>query len=203
MSDDIYNRQKTINLNSNIKVIVSGVGGIGYNFVIQLAMSGVKDIYMFDPDVIEASNLNRLPIPFSFIGKNKADCAKLMVEQMRNDVNIMSFPYKFSERMLPSNMTFDWFVDCTDIFETQLINQEFAKANNMKYVKLGYDGERIGIHDKIGMWNDGEPEVDGYTVTPSWVVPANIVAGMAVAKIMKYPQHEMSCEISDFFNFKH
>jgi len=200
MLDDVYKRQETLELNKNIKVGILGIGGIGYNFALQLAMSGVKDIYMFDADVIESSNLNRLPVPMTFIGKNKAVCAKLMIEQMRTDTNIMAFPYNFSEKFLPSE-PLDWMVDCTDVYSTQLENEKIAKARGMKYMKIGYDGERIGIHNSIGKWGTGE-ETDGYTVTPSWVVPAAMVAGLAVAKIMKYPTYELGDYIYNFFTRK-
>lgn len=194
---ELYNRQQTLKLNTDISVIIVGCGGVGFNFGLQLAMSGVKKIYLFDNDVIEESNLNRLPVPWSVIGKNKASILKQMIDQIRPNLNVLAFPYKFKEVMLPHSKV-DWLVDCTDKIKTQEELQSIALNHSIKYVKLGYDGERIGIHNRVGTWTAGE-EVDGYTITPSWVVPASIVASMAVAKLLKYNDKELVANINTFF----
>ena len=47
------------------------------------------------------------------------------------------------------------------------------------------------------MWGEAP---DGYVVIPSWVVPAVIIAAMAVAKIMKYPDAEVVSSVKGIFN---
>ena len=49
----MYSRQETMNVNSNQSIVVVGCGGVGFNVVLQLVMSGVNNIYVFDYDEIE------------------------------------------------------------------------------------------------------------------------------------------------------
>jgi len=158
-------------------------------------MSGIEKIYAFDPDIIEESNLNRLDIPYKFIGKNKADVAKIVVNMLRPDCTFYAMPFRFNDA---HNLQTDWLIDCTDNAESQDTNFKIAKAQGMKYCKAGYNGTNISINDKVAEWGDAP---DGYTVIPSWVVPASIVAALTVAKILKYNTKEMGCDIEKLFNF--
>jgi hypothetical protein len=78
--------------------------------------------------------------------------------------------------------------------ESQIRNQEIAKKKGMKYVKAGYDGEHISLSNVVAEWGE---TVDGYTIVPSWVVPASVIAALTVAKIMKYYKGEVSLYLKD------
>jgi hypothetical protein len=191
---DLYNRQEKLNLNTDVSIAVVGCGGIGYWVCKFAAMAGIEKIYCFDFDTIELHNLNRLDLSEKFIGMNKADAVKMVVEELRSECTIIAMPYKFGDMHKPNT---DWLVDCTDDDTVQLENQKIAEAQNMRYVKAGYDGEGMGIHDRVAEW--GVDEFDGYRVVPSWVVPATIVAAMTIAKIQKYEDHEMVTSIQGIF----
>lgn len=181
---DLYDRQKKLKLNIPKKVAVVGCGGIGFHVAKFLAMSGVEYIELFDPDVFEEHNLNRIDVPYRFIGKNKAEVAKKMINSLREGCTVYDFPFKFNEL----NVGFDWVVDCTDNTDSQLVNQDLANKMGARYFKAGYDGENFGIHNTIAEWGES---TDGYTVVPSWVCPAVMVAALAVAKVLKY--HDAEC----------
>jgi len=190
----LYDRQKTLELKTPKKIAVVGCGGIGYWVAKFLAMSGCETLHLYDPDVLEEHNLNRLDIPLKFIGKNKADVTKQAILFLRDEATVYSYPFKFSD--LESG--YDWIVDCTDNSKSQLENQEIARRMNAKYFKAGYDGEGFGIHNTIAEWGES---TDGYTITPSWVVPAVTVAALAVAKIMKYHDAECISSVKHLFRF--
>ena len=191
---DLYNRQKTLDLNIPKKVAVVGCGGIGYWVAKFLAMSGAEHIELYDPDIIEEHNLNRLDIPFRFIGKNKADVTKEAILSIRDEATVFAYPFIFSDL----TDDYDWVIDCTDDGDSQIKNQEIARKIGSKYFKAGYDGEGFGIHDTVAEWGES---TDGYTIVPSWVVPAVVVASLAVAKIMKYPDKEVISSIPHLFRF--
>jgi len=173
-------------------VSVVGCGGIGYWVAKILAMSGVGKILLYDPDILEEHNLNRLDIPDRFLGKNKADVTKLAINGIREECICYSFPFPFNDMAEKT----DWVIDCTDKVKAQIENQDLARAMGAKYFKAGYDGENFGIHNSVAEWGeDGE----GYTIVPSWAVPAMIVASMAVAKIMKYPDKEVVSSVDKLF----
>lgn len=192
---DLYERQKDISMNTNIKVAVIGLGGVGYWVAKFLAMSGVNEFYLFDNDTLEIHNLNRLDLPISVLGKNKADIAKLVIQNIRPDVLIKSVPFKFKSEFLRARV--NMVIDCTDKLDSQKMVSEYAKSNNIQYMKVGYDGTHITVANKVAGWGES---YDGYQITPSWVVPAVMVASMAVGVILKYYGKEVSTDINNLYN---
>lgn len=192
----MYSRQESMNINNNQSIVVIGCGGVGFNVVLQLVMSGVNNIYVFDHDNIEEHNLNRLSIPYNTIGRKKVDVVKEMALIMRPGINIKSFPCKFNSRLIPNGI--DYIMDCTDVFNAQVSNKKIADELNIKYMKVGYDGESMSINDNIGMWDTGDTP-DGYTVTPSWCVPAIVIASLAVAKVLKYTDKEFNGNLINLY----
>lgn len=192
-----YERQDLIQgINNNIKVCVVGCGGIGFHVAKGLAMSGVETIYAFDPDTLEESNLNRLDVTTDFIGMNKADMVKQVIKSLRPNCTVKPFPFPMKEHTYPKGV--DWVIDCTDKHEAQLMNQKMADSFGAKYLKAGYDGERMSLNDRVATWDAGETQ-DGYRTTPSWAVPAIIIAYLAVGKVLKYHGGEMGCHMKDFY----
>jgi len=190
---DLYDRQKTLELKTNQSITVVGCGGIGFWVAKFAVMSGIENIYLFDPDILEEHNFNRLDIPDKFLGQNKAVITKLIINSIRPQCSVYSYPYKFSETYDTGT---DWLIDCTDNYESQIENQRIAKMKGMKYVKAGYDGEGFSIHNSVAEWGEAD---DGYQIVPSWVVPASIVAAMIVAKIVKYTKSECVTDIKGLF----
>jgi molybdopterin/thiamine biosynthesis adenylyltransferase len=191
---DLYNRQEKLKLDSSMTVTVVGCGGIGYWVGKILAMSGIQKILLFDPDTLEEHNLNRLDIPLKYVGKNKADMTKGAIQGIRPEVVCYAFPFPYGDLAEKT----DWVIDCTDDSEAQLKNQEIAGKLGAKYFKAGYDGEGFGIHNTVAEWGES---TEGYTIVPSWSVPAMIVACLAVAKVMKYPDKEVISSVGHLFRF--
>lgn len=191
--NELYDRQKSLELDYTISVSVVGTGGVGYWVAKYLAMSGIEKMYLYDPDVLEETNLNRIDLTIESLGKNKADITRDMINVIRPMASVISFPFKYLKH---TAIKTDWIIDCTDKIDSQILNQEIANNLGSKYVKAGYDGTRISISDSVGEWGES---AGGYTIVPSWVVPASIVAAMTVAKIMKFNTKELSTDISRMF----
>jgi molybdopterin/thiamine biosynthesis adenylyltransferase len=194
----IYDRQESLNLNTNQKIIVVGVGGVGWHVAKGLAMAGVSDIAMFDNDVVEIHNLPRLDVPTNTLGKNKATLLKSFIDQMRPDNDVVAYPFRFNSVVHDGIERYDWFVDCTDNHESQLNNQTFARENGIKYVKVGYNGSHITVANVVAEW-DANPDgsADCYTIVTSFIWPSIIVAGIAINKILTNSDKECSIDIND------
>jgi len=190
----MYDRQETLQLKTPTVTIV-GAGGIGFWAAKFAAMSGIEKIYIFDPDTIEESNLNRLDLTIEHIGRNKADVAKEAIVALRPYISVYAMPFILLEHTFEKT---DWLIDCTDKIKSQTDNQAIANKFGSKYVKAGYNGESITIANSVATWGEAP---DGYTVTPSWVVPSVVVAAMTVAKIMKYESKEISTKIEKMFEY--
>ena len=197
---DFYTRQETMGLNTDKKVVVVGVGGVGWHVAKGLAMAGVEDITVFDMDTVEIHNLSRLDIPYGCLGKNKATLLKEFVDQMRPDNQFKGVPYKFNPDVVDMSDV-DILVDCTDNHESQLRNQQVARDNDLQYMKVGYNGSHITIADSVAEW-DANPEgsQDGYTIIPSYISPAIIVAGLAINTILTDGDREISVDINDLYS---
>lgn len=195
MTNPLYDRQKKLDLQTDMSITVVGVGGVGFWVAKFAAMSGIEEIHLFDDDTIEYHNLNRLDIPDKFLGRNKADVGQIIIRSIRPDCNVKAFAMKLRDYMFPKT---DWLVDCTDNYESQVKNQAIAKDNDAQYMKVGYDGESFSINGKVAEWGEAE---DGYVVIPSWCVPASIVGALAVAKIVKYPTREAAGHVKNLLNF--
>jgi len=193
VNEILYKRQKSLKLDTNQSVTIVGLGGIGFWVAKFLAMAGIEKMYIFDFDVIEEHNLNRLDLPARFIGRNKADIVKLVIETIRPDCSVISMPFKFNDNHQTGT---DWLIDCTDKLAAQQENQKIANKQNMRYVKAGYDGEDFSINNSVAEWGEA---VDGYVTIPSYVVPAVLIASMTVAKVLKYKNSEFSGNIKGFF----
>jgi len=195
---DFYNRQESLGLDTDKVVVVIGCGGIGMNAALQLAMAGVRKMYLFDDDTIESHNLNRLPVPASFIGNNKADTTATFIEQMRpKGVEVTFFPFKFNPDLIDIKEVTN-ILDCTDVHDAQINNQAIADEHNITYFKAGYDGFSISLNNRVGEWDTGETP-DGYQITPSYCVPAIVIASMAVHKILTNTDKELGCEVNQLF----
>ncbi len=189
----LYDRQEKLLLKTP-SISIVGIGGIGYWVAKFAAMSGIDRIYMFDPDVVEESNLNRLDLSIDYIGRNKADVAKEIIIKIRPFASVYVMPFILQEHTFQKT---DWLIDCTDKIKSQIENERIAKKFGSKYVKAGYNGESITIANSVAEWGEAD---DGYTIIPSWVVPATTVAAMTVAKIMKYEIKEISKTIEKMFD---
>lgn len=195
--NNIYTRQESLNLNTDQKVIIIGVGGVGWHTAKGLAMAGVENIVMYDDDIVEIHNLPRLDVPMSCLGKNKAGLLKAFIDQMRDDTDdIVSYPFRFNPDVHPGICDYDWLIDCTDNHESQLNNQQFALDNGIKYVKVGYNGSHITVSNSVAEWDTGDTP-DGYTIVPSFISPAIIVAGIAVNKVLTNSDKTCSIDIND------
>jgi len=188
-----YDRQESLKLNQNQSISVVGVGGIGFWVSKFAVLSGIENISVWDDDIFEAHNLNRIDIPLKFLGKNKTDVVRMMIESIRPDCNIHSFPFRYSETTAEKC---NWVIDCTDNISSQTENQKIADKIGARYLKSGYNGEHISINNRVAEWGEAE---DGYTITPSWVVPASIIAALTVGKIMKYINKEISTNLVDLY----
>ncbi|MGL5973222.1 MAG: ThiF family adenylyltransferase, partial [Oscillospiraceae bacterium] len=83
---------------SNKKVVVIGLGGVGGASLESIVRCGVKNIMVWDNDIIDITNLNRQIIALkSNIGDKKVDVAKLRAEMINIGVNIIKIDDTYSK----------------------------------------------------------------------------------------------------------
>lgn len=195
---ELYDRQQQIGLITPNDVTVVGVGGIGSWAAIDLAMSGVPNLYLFDDDVMEESNRNRLPFCQGSIGRPKVEVVKEFIQAIRPDAVVVPVQDRLEGLLLQIQMSVtSWILDCTDSPKTQHALYKLCKERDKNYTRAGYDGTSIMVTSNVSGWIRTDVEEENYTVNPSWVVPAQVVAALAVGKIMKYHKQEVGLDISE------
>lgn len=179
MSDELYDRQQEIDLEKYDKVLVVGAGGIGSWAVLDLALSGcVNEVHVCDPDFVEESNLNRTPFARRHIGMRKTWAIRDIVAERRRDVTVIPMDSIVQNTEIDVK-AYDVVLDCSD----GLMVKEWSLSQGFKsYMKLGYDGWSVTVDGSDVMpWDEGDT---GYRTVPSFVVPPQFLACIAVGMLL-------------------
>ena len=181
LEGDLYSRQ---NLIQDVKVpqqaSIIGCGGTGFWTALFLAMSGVEHLILIDDDIVEASNLNRLPIGNNYIGISKTHSARQFIHSLRPNTIIEEHHMKIQNKD-ECNMLRGHIFCCTDNLKSQQLICAYAKKNELPYQRIGYDGTILNVSKAFPLsFNEDEGPI-GYTQTPSWVIPAVVSAALGVS----------------------
>ena len=193
----LYQRQTPLQLDVPPVLTVCGCGGIGSWVAIDAAMTGVSSIFLFDPDIMEEHNRNRLPFCQGSIGLPKVEVIKNYIAAIRPDCTVIAIQDKLEGILLEIQMGLGApVIECTDSPNCQIAVYNACKKANVRFIKAGYDGTHITVAGSVSGWIKASAQ-ETYTIQPSWVVPAQVVAALAIAKLCKYPDQESSLDISE------
>jgi amino acid adenylation domain-containing protein len=119
-------------------VFVAGAGGIGSPVLMQLALLGVGNIIITDFDEVDLSNLNRQFMHNdSRIGMNKAESAKLTIQQTNPKINVIVHKERITRdniKRLVANA--DLIFDCVDDLETKFVLSECAVDKSIPHILM-------------------------------------------------------------------
>jgi len=194
----VYARQEQLLLSVPSSVTVVGVGGVGTWVAIQAAMSGVGELHLFDADVLEEHNRNRLPFCQGGLNRPKVDVVADFIRAIRPDCLVWAIHERLEgEDNIRNQLQISHtIVDCTDSPRTQIELYKVCGQYGGLYIRAGYDGTHITVSSSVPGWIKNA-ERETYEINPSWVVPSVVVAALAVGKLMKYPDQEVSLEIGE------
>lgn len=115
----------------NSTVAIFGLGGLGSPAGIYLASSGVGELVLVDPDVVELSNLQRQIVHMNdSLGQQKVESAARTLKALNPDVRIRSYDRTLAEADLDAVIgSVDVVVDGTDNFKARFaINAACVRA---------------------------------------------------------------------------
>ena len=87
-----------------ISVLVGGAGGIGSNFIYNLARVHPASIYVYDDDIIERANLAGQMFNKASIGKLKVDSVATLSEDFSDYHKVFAIPQRFTEETNASDI---------------------------------------------------------------------------------------------------
>lgn len=193
--DEIRKRQKSlISPFNNTSIIIAGIGGVGAWVALFAALVGIKQIYIFDDDVIEFSNLNRTPFRLTDVGKYKITAIEELIRERRLDSVIISYPRKIEISDIKKFWKVNAIFDCTD---TSKFKEALREAMNSpewmtkmvadgtpfsRFIKLGYDKTITTISTSLDGGKFGED--NSYSETPSYLCPPVYLAVMGIQMVI-------------------
>ncbi len=128
------------------KVLMIGAGGLGSPSALYLAASGVGQMTIIDPDVVDLSNLQRQVIhDTSSVGVPKVESAKKRINEINPNVQVTAIQDMISnDNVLQLVREHDIVVDGTDNFQTRyMVNDAcvFEKKLNVYGSIFRFDGQ--------------------------------------------------------------
>jgi hypothetical protein len=176
----LYQRQRGIF--NDFPAAVVGVGGSGSWVALMLALSGAQQLTLMDPDRVEPSNLNRLPLPTSSVGRYKVEAMAEEIARYRPECKVVAIPERFTDetKMLITDYVI---FDCTDRAAIQKMIYEHAKKQGFTYVRAGCDKDNMTSVMNMAPWVVGETPGGYDNAIPMWVGPAAIVAAYSIGVI--------------------
>ncbi len=109
-------------------VLLIGTGALGSPAAMYLAAAGVGRLGLVDPDVVEASNLQRQVLHGeSWLGKPKLESAVARLREVNPHIRLEAYPVRFTpENALEIAKDFDVIVDGSDNFPTRFLTNDAA-----------------------------------------------------------------------------
>lgn len=179
-------RQRALKLTIPASVAIIGCGGVGAWIAWFLALAGVKELWLFDPDTVSESNLNRLPVPASAIGHNKTDALKALIESNRPDCKVLAMG-GWSPTLadtLNMGLTVPHMVCSTDTHAQRRATYEWAKTHNVRYYEAAAEGDYGSVTGAPAEWATDDEARPGYASVPVWVGPCVMAAAMSCTHIL-------------------
>jgi len=151
-------KERGQNTISNLNIAVIGLGGTGSPLAVMLAKMGVKNISLFDFDILEKHNLPRI------YGASKSDIGKYKVDIVKKHINSFSdstVKVYTNDIQRDSDLTsFDFIFGCIDNHTARDILNTIAFKNAIPYIDTG---------TSIPLGNNGE--VSQSVIAVNTVIP--------------------------------
>lgn len=184
--NDIYKRQRELDVNPPEKATVIGVGGVGSWVALDLALAGVEKLYLADHDEIEEHNLNRTPFKQSQIGMDKTQAVAELVAERRMDVEVIPITKRIEDTAgaFRDGMADSKVIDCRD--HASPLPDDISENLLMT---AGYDGMEYTLHFKPSYEDIFGDENTEYETVPSFVAPPQFIASI-VTTVASTPSME-------------
>ncbi len=184
---------------SQAKVLVIGVGGLGSPALMYLVASGIGKIGLVDFDKISLSNLQRQVLfGTNDIGKLKVDVAKLKLNSLNPDIEIITFPVELSKRNIEKIFSdYDIVLDGTDNYSTRyLVNKYcFLQKKTLVFGAISQWDGQISLYDpnkKSACFECLFPEDDNFQIEASCAESGvlgplvGIIGALMAAEVIKF-----------------
>ena len=141
----MFGKDKMQNVYSS-SVAIFGIGGVGGQVAETLARSGVSTFYLYDPDVVSLSNINRQIIAtFKTLGKDKVAAMKERIMSINPSAKVYTYKMFVDKNNIDEIdfKNFDYVVDSLDTISTKIALIVKAKNENIPLISAMGAGNRL------------------------------------------------------------
>ena len=140
--DDLWNRSIGILSSEELErlrhthIAILGVGGIGMPLLEMLVRAGAETLTIVDKDVIDPTNLNRVPLAFPFsIGQPKTEVADLFMRLINPNVKIRKFRTITSQNVAEVLEGVETVALTLDGLYSSLVTANYCRAHQIPFVE--------------------------------------------------------------------
>lgn len=179
-------RQEALNLTVPTGVAVIGCGGVGSWTGYLLALAGVSNLYLFDPDTVSVSNLNRTPYGEDQLDILKSSALASLIHDRLPETKVAAFQ-RFTPEMadgMQLDTLIGYLVVTTDTWESRRSAKQWADAHNVRYMEAAAEGDFGSATDSPADFATVDETNPGYRSVPVWAGPVIIAATLACQQIL-------------------
>ena len=130
----------------NREVSIIGVGGIGCPLAQYLISCGIKNLNLFDDDIIQKNNLNRQTLfNINEINKKKTTVAKKKLLKINPHANIHAYDKKINKKNITLLKNSSIIIDASDNWSSMRLINNYAVKNNIPLISASAVGLDIQI----------------------------------------------------------
>ncbi len=113
-------------------IAVLGVGGIGMPLLELLVRAGAETLTIVDKDIIDPTNMNRVPLAFPFtFGQKKIEVAELFMRMINPNVNIRKFETITSQNIAEVLQDVEVAALTMDGLYSSLVTAKYCREHNI------------------------------------------------------------------------
>ena len=128
------------------KISIVGIGGIGCPLSQYLISCGIKNLNIFDDDIIKKNNLNRQNLfTIKELGQKKTIVAKKKLLGINPFANIKNYEKKINKNNLNLLKNSSMIIDASDNWITMKLINNYAVKNNIPLISASASGYNIQI----------------------------------------------------------
>lgn len=178
-----YSRQASLPLTIPDTVFVVGCGGVGSWVAYLLALSGVRNLYLFDGDDLSESNLNRILLPPTSVGEQKSNQIAQVIRRLRPDITVVAlgnFTPELGQSLLDAATQNPWLIASTDSHKSRQMCHQWCQESGFHYLEAAAEGDYGSATGEPADFVTPEEEHPGYASVPVWAGPCLVAAYLAV-----------------------
>ena len=190
--------EKSFNKLQNQTISIVGIGGIGCPLVQYLVACGVKNINIFDDDIVKKNNLNRqILFGIEDIGEKKNLIAKKKLLSINPYIKINSYDCRIKNENIDVLKNSSMIVDTSDNWLTMRLINKYSVKNNIPLLSasaVGFDIQIILFKNKINTHfclqcifpNKNEPDLARCDTVGILGTTAGLAGIISAQKIINY-----------------